>query len=194
MDLTQEFERAKTAYEIRFAEAMAKRKQEVWTSGHYYNIDPFDFQRRGFQQGKILTKPPKVTKNKFCYLLDSAANVIMAKQGLSIPDQYNEEFVYIEDEINKSCLYQNDKALINIKVRLFENEKLSQVHLKGTYGSKHESYFYENDRLNHIRIRQWEDAKDGVSYNVMFYYDLGVVSEIVNEFDNGYSEVRYKRK
>lgn len=194
MNLSQDFEKAVAAYESHSAYATLNCKKEVWTSGHYFNLEPFDFERGGFQRSTLLNKKPASTKQKYCYLFGEDDVLLAVKQGLSIADQFNEEFLFWEDGLLKSCLYGNNKVLINVKARVLRNNQISEVFLLGKRGSKHETYFYQAQVLTRVRVEQWNAQQQGIPYNAVLTYEDGQLVGIVNEFDNGYKESRYLAK
>jgi hypothetical protein len=194
MDLSQEFQEAAASYDKCLARVSSSAKKEVWTTGPYYNIDPFDFERMGFKRGVILKKSPTSTKNKYYYIFDDKDNLLCVRQYLDIAGQFNEEFVFSEDGFLKSYLYSNNKSIINVKNRIIDNHLVIELFLKGKRGSKHESYHYENDQLVTIRVEQWNDNQQGISYNCVLKYKNSELIEINNEFDNGYAEKKYPIK
>ena len=86
----------------------------------------------------------------------------------------------------KSCLYGNNKSLINVKTKIFIDSRLKEVFLLGKLGSKHEQYFYENGVLTHIEVKQWSGAQQGAFYTTFITYVEGLATEIINRFNNGY--------
>jgi hypothetical protein len=192
MNLTQDFEEAAIAYKSHLAHTIANAKKEIWSSGHYFHVEPFDFERGGFKQGTLLTKEPASTKQKYCYVFGKEDELLEIRQGLSIANQFNREFFFKENNILKSCLYGSNEAIINVKARVYNQNKVSEVFLLGKRGSKYERYFYSNDVLTHIRVEQWNANEKGVPYDAILKYEDNKLIEIVNKFDNGYEEVRYK--
>lgn len=192
MNLAQDFEKALGAYESHLAHTIANANKEIWSSGHYFHIEPFDFERGGFKQGALLAKKPVSTKQKYCYTFDKKDIILEIKQGLSISNQFNKEFFFYENDLLKSCLYGNNGMLINVKTRVFYKDKISEVFLLGKRGSKHEKYFYDDDMLTHVRVEQWNAEQQGVPYSAILKYQNNELMEIINKFDNGYEEVKYE--
>ena len=57
----------------------------------------------------------------------------------------------------KTIAYDNSKRIVNVRYYLYgSNGKIEKMYSKGTRGSREETYFYENDRLQKIVIRQFD--------------------------------------
>lgn len=196
MDLTSDFINAPSAYADRLAYAKTHLQKELWSGGPLLHADPFDFERNGFQPGKLSKQRPANTNKKHCYWLDEQDKLLAIRKGLDIPDKFYEEFFFPEDGLLKSCLYSYSPivGVINVKTRLVQNDRLSELFSLGKHGSKHETYHYEQDKLTKIKTEQWSDEGIGPSFNTIFEYKNGQLREIVNEFENGYKEVMYKVK
>jgi hypothetical protein len=194
VNLTTDFNRAQNAYAERLAYATEQRQNELWSAGPLLHAEPFDFERLGFAPGKLLSKQPASTKNKYCYWLNEQGEVLTIRKGIDIPDQFYDEFFFIEEGLSKSCLYGNTKLLQNVKTRLFKDGRISEVFMMGGRGSKHETFYYESDNLVSIHVEQWSAEQVGTSYNTVFKYHNSQLHEIINEYDNGYREVRYKAR
>lgn len=69
--------------------------------------------------------------------------------------------------------------------------------LQGLYGSKEETYFYDNDVLTHIEIKQYDsEGKQGATLVHTFQYqENGDLESITKSFvGKDYSEIIYKVK
>ena len=63
--------------------------------GPFYEITPFSYQRYGYKQGKQVKDIARLRsmRNIFIYGFDVNGNIVEIKEGLSIPEAYNYEFL-----------------------------------------------------------------------------------------------------
>jgi hypothetical protein len=194
MDLLSDFTRAQTAYAERLAYATAHRQQERWSKGPLLPTEPFEFERLGLAPGKWLRKQPAATQHKYCYWLTEQGELLATRKGISLANQFYEEFFFVEEGLAKSCLYSNTQQLQNVKTRVWQDGRLCEVFLLGRRGAKHETYQYEGSQLRCIRVHQRNGEQVGTSYTLYFRYQNEQLAEISTEFDTGYREVRYHAK
>ncbi len=173
-------------------EAETSIKKKVWTQGHYFNVEPFEFERLGFKKGKILNSIPKLTKNKFCYAFDSEEKLICRQEGIQIPDQFQYTFYkYINTQIH-ALLFNNNHSLINAKIISFANNKISEMRMCAKNGTRIEKYNYDANTLKQIDVAQKSGTVEA-EFKVLFFYDAnGELVQIKNVHPNGYEEIRYK--
>jgi hypothetical protein len=190
MDLTQDFEKAANAYERYLVYSVNNASKEVWSTGYYFHVELFDFEKNGFLRGSLLIKNPTWTKQKYCYLFNENNELIEMQQGLNLPNQLNREFFFYENYLLKNCLYGTSKSIINVKFRVLYQGKINEVFLLDKRGSKHEKYFYGNDVLTRVRVEQWNADQQGVPYDALFKYEGSELVSIINKFDNGYEKLQ----
>jgi len=164
----------------------------IWTTGHYFNVEPFEFERLGFKKGKILNSIPKSTKNRFCYLLDKENRVVCRMEGIDIPNEFLYTFYQYNDYDLKSFQFGNNGSLINAKVIISLNSIVQKMEMHGRKGSRIETYHYDSNVVMKIDVSQ-SNGEIEANFEVIFLYDnKGTLIQIKNVHSNGYEEIRYK--
>ena len=123
--------------------------------GEFYEISPYSYQRNRFKQGKIVGNVTslKTTNNLFTYYFDVKNQIIEIREGLELKNQFYYTFFIYEKELMKTIAYDNSKRIVNVRYYLYgSNGKIEKMYSKGSRGSREETYFYENDRLQKIAV------------------------------------------
>jgi hypothetical protein len=191
--LKEEFDSKQAGFDDDYSHTLENVETEEWSNGHLYNIEPFDFQRLGFETGKKLKSIPQVTKSKYCYSFDSKGNLLMIRNGLSLPNQFMSTFIFRFEDYFKSRLYGNTKRLINMKHYNCVNNLLIETFMIGNAGLRKEEYNYVSDSVTKICVFQ-KNGNNESSFEVDFLYTSdGMLKSITNVHPNGYEEIRYSK-
>lgn len=88
--------------------------------GPFYEITPFSYQRYGYKQGKQVKDIARLRsmRNIFIYGFDVNGNIVEIKEGLSIPEAYNYEFIF-KDSKQITILNYNNRKVLGIFVLIF---------------------------------------------------------------------------
>jgi len=145
--------------------------------GPFYEITPFSYQRYGYKQGRQIKDIARLRsmRNIFIYGFDVNGNIVEIKEGLSIPEAYNYEFIFKDSKQITILNYNNRKVLRNLcSYILDENENIVRMLSKGKQGGRIEEYSYHPyPRLDRIKIRQFdENWEEGVTLYHSFQYDI----------------------
>ena len=90
--------------------------------------------------------------------------------------------------------YDNSKRIVNVRYYLYgSNGKIEKMYSKGSRGSREETYFYENDRLQKIVIRQFDrnDIEQDTLQHSFDYKSNGELKSIILSTEL-YSETIYQ--
>ena len=93
----------------------------------------------------------------------------------------------------KTIAYDNSKRIVNVRYYLYgSNGKIEKMYSKGSRGSREETYFYENDRLQKIVIRQFDrnDIEQDTLQHSFDYKSNGELKSIILSTEL-YSETIY---
>lgn len=96
--------------------------------------------------------------------------------------------------IMKTIAYDNSKRIVNVRYYLYgSNGKIEKMYSKGSRGSREETYFYENDRLQKIVIRQFDrnDIEQDTLQHSFDYKSNGELKSIILSTEL-YSETIYQ--
>lgn len=132
--------------------------------GEFYEISPYSYQRNRFKQGKIV------------------GNVTSLKTT-------NNLFTYYFDVKNQIIEIRE-----GLELNLYgSNGKIEKMYSKGSRGSREETYFYENDRLQKIVIRQFDrnDIEQDTLQHSFDYKSNGELKSIILSTEL-YSETIYQ--
>ena len=169
--------------------------------GPFYEITPFSYQRYGYKQGKQVKDIARLRsmRNIFIYGFDVNGNIVEIKEGLSIPEAYNYEFIFKDSKQITILNYNNRKVLRNLcSYILDENENIVRMLSKGKQGGRIEEYSYHPyPRLDRIKIRQFdENWEEGVTLYHSFQYDIdNTLKSIIKTPTSGtYTETIYISK
>lgn len=197
--LKEEFEAYKSDFEL-IREQIEKEIIRVESyKGEFYELTPYSYQRNGFSRGKLIKNIASIksAKNLCIYSFNALNRIIEIKVGCSIVNQFYHTFLFYEENLIRSVLYNNSKQLMNVCHYYWENSKIKRMLLQGLYGSKEENYFYNNDVLTHIEIKQYDsEEKQGATLEHAFQYqENGELESIAKSFvGKDYSEIIYKVK
>lgn len=164
--------------------------------GEFYEISPYSYQRNRFKQGKIVGNVTslKTTNNLFTYYFDAKNQIIEIREGLELKNQFYYTFFIYEKELMKTIAYDNSKRIVNVRYYLYgSNGKIEKMYSKGSRGSREETYFYENDRLQKIVIRQFDrnDIEQDTLQHSFDYKSNGELKSIILSTEL-YSETIYQ--
>ena len=169
--------------------------------GPFYEITPFSYQRYGYKQGRQIKDIERLRSmwNIFIYGFDVNGNIVEIKEGLSIPEAYNYEFIFKDSKQITILNYNNRKVLRNLcSYILDENENVVRMLSKGKQGGRIEEYSYHPyPRLDRIKIRQFdENWEEGVTLYHSFQYDIdNTLKSIIKTPTSGtYTETIYISK
>lgn len=127
--------------------------------GEFYEITPYSYQRTGFKRGIIVknTTTLKSTNNLFTYSFNAENKIIEIREGCELKGQFYYTFLFYEKELMKTIRYNNSKRIINVRYYLYgSNSKIEKMYSIGSRGSKEETYFYEDNFLQKIVIKQFD--------------------------------------
>lgn len=174
--------------------AQENAKQIVWTSGFYFQLEPYECERFGFKKGKILKKEPLNKKNKFCYLIDGYDRIVCEKEWVGTGDGYNYTFYKYHKTYIVSFHFNYNYNLVNAKIISIKDSRVIATKMQAQKGSREEIYIYNNDMLSEIDVIQ-KNGETEAKFRVVFDYDSqDTLNSIKNVHPNGYEEVRYKNK
>lgn len=161
--------------------------------GEFYEIAPYSYQRNRFKQGKIVGNVTslKTTNNHY---FDVKNQIIEIREGLELKNQFYYTFFIYEKELMKTIAYDNSKRIVNVRYYLYgSNGKIKKMYSKGSRGSREETYFYENDRLQKIVIRQFDryDIEQDTLQHSFDYKPNGELKSIILSTEL-YSETIYQ--
>ena len=164
--------------------------------GEFYEISPYSYQRNRFKQGKIVGNVTslKTTNNLFTYYFDVKNQIIEIREGLELKNQFYYTFFIYEKELMKTIAYDNSKRIVNVRYYLYgSNGNKWKMYSKGSRGSREETYFYENDRLQKIVIRQFDrnDIEQDTLQHSFDYKSNGELKSIILSTEL-YSETIYQ--
>ncbi|KAF0867285.1 MULTISPECIES: hypothetical protein [Pseudomonas] len=166
--------------------------RKIISKGALFNLRPFEIQRAGFKLGKELKNLPKTIKNTHVYYFDKSDRVVMIDIYGQSESIINRDFYFYDKESIKSIYINSTKTIRNITISSIVNGKVLRDANFGKYGSSTSDYLYDGERLSSILVMQKQHDQELCStYQVLFYYLDGIVSKIINEFPNGYQEIRY---
>ena len=109
-------------------------------------------------------------------------------------NQFYYTFFIYEKELMKTIAYDNSKRIVNVRYYLYgSNGKIEKMYSKGSRGSREETYFYENDRLQKIVIRQFDrnDIEQDTLQHSFDYKSNGELKSIILSTEL-YSETIYQ--
>jgi hypothetical protein len=166
--------------------------------GEFYEIAPYSYQRGGFKQGKIVRNVStlKTTNNLYTYSFNAENKIIEVREGCELKDQFDYIFLFYEKDFMKTIAYDNSKRLINVcHYQYGSNNKIEKMYSVGFRGSREETYFYENNSLQKIVIRQFD--RNGVEHATLQhsfeYKPNGELNSIILSTEL-YSETIYQEK
>ena len=170
--------------------------------GIFYNIEPFEYQRAGMKQGRPVKNLNllKTTNNLYTYGFDANDNIVEVRKGISIEKQFYYQFLYYSEGLIKSLFYNNGKILQNISYYILdENGLLKKILLSGRFGSREETYFYENEnQLTKIETRQFglDNEEKATLFDLFEYNDDGSLKTITKTTlrNKNYREIIYPKK
>lgn len=127
------------------------------------------------EEGWLKIARLKSMRNIFGYGFDVNGNIIEVKEGLSIPEAYNYEFIFKGGTEISILNYNNRKDLRNISFYTLDvNKNIVRMISKGKQGGRIEEYSYcPYPRLGRIKIRQFDESwEEGVTLYHSFQYDV----------------------
>ena len=128
------------------------------------------------------------------YYFDVKNQIIEIREGLELKNQFYYTFFIYEKELMKTIAYDNSKRIVNVRYYLYgSNGKIEKMYSKGSRGSREETYFYENDRLQKIVIRQFDrnDIEQDTLQHSFDYKSNGELKSIILSTEL-YSETIYQ--
>ncbi|MEN5093883.1 hypothetical protein ABE458_24605 [Pseudomonas protegens] len=195
-ELEKEFYEIQSKLDVFFDSFLKIAKEKVArktiSKGALFNLRPFEIQRSGFKVGKELKSLPKSIKNTHVYYFDKSDRVVMIDIYGQSESIINRDFYFYDKENIKNIYINSTKTIRNITISSIANGKILRDSNFGKYGCSTSDYVYDGERLNSISVTQKQHDQEFCStHQVLFYYLDGTVSKIINEFPNGYQEVRY---
>lgn len=166
--------------------------------GEFYEITPYSYQRTGFKQGTIVknTTTLKSTNNLFTYSFNAENKIIEIREGCELKSQFYYTFLFYEKELMKAIRYNNSKRIINVRYYLYgSNSKIEKMYSIGSRGSKEETYFYEDNFLQKIVIKQFDrnEVEQATLQHSFNYKPNGELNSITLTTEL-YSETIYQEK
>ena len=161
--------------------------------GEFYEISPYSYQRNRFKQGKIVGNVTslKTTNNLFTYYFDVKNQIIEIREGLELKNQFYYTFFIYEKELMKTIAYDNSKRIVNVRYYLYgSNGKIEKMYSKGSRGSREETYFYENDRLQKIVIRQFDRNDIKFMFPDRLFQNIILSKDDFNTLRNMFDELK----
>ncbi|BCQ62807.1 hypothetical protein PBOI14_45570 [Pseudomonas sp. Boi14] len=172
--------------------AKEKVVRKTISKGALFNIRPFEIQRAGFKLGKELKSLPKNVKNTHIYYFDKSDRAVMIDIYGQSESIINRDFHFHDKEKIKSVYIDSTRKIRNITINSIADGRILRDANFGKYGSSTSDYLYDDERLSSISVMQKQHDQELYStHQVLFYYLDGTVSKIINEFPNGYQEIRY---
>ena len=138
----------------------------------------------------------KTTNNLYTYSFNAENKIIEVREGCELKDQFDYIFLFYEKDFMKTIAYDNSKRLINVcHYQYGSNNKIEKMYSVGFRGSREETYFYENNSLQKIVIRQFD--RNGVEHATLQhsfeYKPNGELNSIILSTEL-YSETIYQEK
>jgi len=175
---------------LKAAKEQATRK--IISKGALFNLRPLEIQRAGFKVGKKLNTLPKTIKNTHVYYFDKIDRVVMIDIYGQSESIVNRDFYFYSKDNIKNIYISSTNTIRNITISSIPNGKFLRDANFGKYGSSTSDYLYDGEKLSSISVTQKQHDQEFYStHQVLFDYLDGTVSRIINEFPNGYQEIRY---
>lgn len=197
-DLKQEFNTVKGNFNAIRNEIEKEIRETKYSKCEYFEIFPYSYQRYSFKQGKLLENLDNIksTEDIYIYGFDKNNRIIMVKEGISIQDNFNYDFLIYKEDIIKSMSFNNTEDLRNISYYFLNtNNQIKKMISQGRRGGRDELYIYsEVGLLEEIQIKQYDRRGNEVDpYKEIFEYsETRELKCITKNFENGYSEIIYE--
>lgn len=197
-DLKQEFNTVKGNFDTIRKEIEKEIIETKYSKCEYFEVFPYSYQRYSFKQGKLLENLDNIksTEDIYIYGFDKNNRIVMVKEGISIQDNFNYDFLIYKENIIKSMSFNNTKDLRNVSYHFLNaNNQIKKMTSQGRRGGRDELYIYsEVGLLEEIQIKQYDrQGNEANSYKETFdYSEIGELKSITKSFDNGYSEIIYE--
>lgn len=146
-------------------------REECYT-GYFYNPFPFYYQRFGFKKGKLVKNMKD--KGKYIYGLDRENKVVSIKEAADLEGEYSKSCIYYDDSYDVLVNYDYDDELVAVSIYFKgPDKKYIKMESKGQEGSIVEFYFYNQNNLEKIEIRQFDAQDNFVNklYHELVYED-----------------------
>lgn len=176
-ELKIEYDKHKDHFDIIKQKIESKVVKIETYKGVFYELFPFSYQREGFKQGKPIENMHRIksTNELFTYGFNDKGNIVEVREGISLKDQFDYQFLFYEKQYAKSLEFNNNNTLQNIRFYFYDNEnRIEKMYSKGRMGGKEEDYHYDkNGILEKIIIRQFDrSGKEADTLIHSFGYEI----------------------
>lgn len=179
--LQEKFSKAQKNYKAIKENTEQKVVSWFWATNSILDLEPFYFEQNRFSKGKIHKTEPAKKENQYQYGVDENNEIIVERQFTGLKGLFYETFYIRENADIESYRYNYapGKEIDNVKLFIYEEEKLTTSYFVFEDGWTQISYRYENNKLTSKLVERFEDDEKNPDRIFNYAYDeIGLLQSI----------------